>query len=395
MGPLDGIRVLDIGNLLAGPWTGTFLADLGADVIKVEHPEIVDPVRNFGARAEGKGLYWKSAGRNKRCITLKLSTPRGREILLELVKTADVVIENYRAGTMEKWGIAFEDLEQVNPNLVMVRTSGFGQQGPYSGFPGFGTLAEAMSGFANITGENDGPPQLPQLPLADGIAALFGTIGALAGLLNVKNGGGGQWIDNALYEGLMRLTENMAMEAWYTGVPRERLGNRIADTTPRGAYETSEPGKWVALSGSNPATARRIFEAIGRADMNEDPRFMENQSRIKHADLIDEALQDWIGQHTRDEVLATFRAADAPISPIYTHAELLEDPHFVARETHVMIPDADLGEVKVQNVMPRFSKTPGEIRFAGPDHGFHNAEVFGEIGLSASDLDELKQEGII
>lgn len=395
MGPLDGIRVLDIGNLLAGPWTGTFLADLGADVIKIEHPEIVDPVRNFGARAEGKGLYWKSAGRNKRCITLKLSTPRGREILLELVKTADVVIENYRAGTMEKWGIAFDDLEKVNPNLVMVRTSGFGQQGPYSGFPGFGTLAEAMSGFANITGENDGPPQLPQLPLADGIAALFGTIGALAGLMHVKNGGGGQWIDNALYEGLMRLTENMAMEAWYTGVPRERLGNRIADTTPRGAYETSEPGKWVALSGSNPATARRIFEAIGRADMNEDPRFMDNQSRIKHADLIDEALQDWIGQHTRDEVLATFRAADAPISPIYTHAELLEDPHFVARDTHVMIDDADLGEVKVQNVMPRFSKTPGEIRFSGPDHGAHNLDVFAEIGLTQKDLDELKQEGVI
>lgn len=395
MGPLDGIRVLDIGNLLAGPWTGTFLADLGADVIKIEHPEIVDPVRNFGARAEGKGLYWKSAGRNKRCITLKLSTPRGREILLELVKTADVVIENYRAGTMEKWGIAFEDLEKVNPNLVMVRTSGFGQQGPYAGFPGFGTLAEAMSGFANITGENDGPPQLPQLPLADGIAALFGTIGALAGLMHVKNGGGGQWIDNALYEGLMRLTENMAMEAWYTGVPRERLGNRIADTTPRGAYETSEPGKWVALSGSNPATARRIFEAIGRADMNDDPRFMDNQSRIKHADLIDEALQDWIGQHTRDEVLATFREADAPISPIYTHAELLEDPHFVARDTHVMIDDADLGEVKVQNVMPRFSKTPGEIRFSGPDHGAHNLDVFAEIGLTQKDLDELKQEGVI
>jgi len=395
MGPLDGIRVLDIGNLLAGPWTGTFLGDLGADVIKIEHPEIVDPVRNFGTRAEGKGLFWKSAARNKRCITLKLSTPRGREILLELVKTADVVIENYRAGTMEKWGIAFEDLEKVNPNLVMVRTSGFGQQGPYASNPGFGTLAEAMSGFANVTGEHDGPPQLPQMALADGIAALFGTIGALAGLLNVKNGGSGQWIDNALYEGLSRITENMAMEAWYTGTARGRLGNRIADTTPRGAYESSEPGKWVALSGSNPATARRIFEAIGRADMNEDPRFMDNQSRIKHADLIDEALQGWISQHTRDEVLDTFRTADAPIAPIYTHAELLEDPHFVAREMHVMIPDDDLGEVKVQNVMPRFSKTPGAIRFAGPDHGAHNAEVYGEIGLSATDLDSLTQEGII
>jgi len=233
------------------------------------------------------------------------------------------------------------------------------------------------------------------MALADGIAALFGTIGALAGLLKVKNGGGGQWIDNALYEGLTRITENMAMEAWYTGVPRERLGNRIADTTPRGAYESSEPGKWVALSGSNPATARRIFEAIGRADMNDDPRFMDNQSRIKHADLIDEALADWIGRHTRDEVLDTFRKADAPIAPIYTHSELLEDPHFVARETHVMIPDDDLGEVKVQNVMPRFSKTPGEIRFAGPDQGAHNAEVFAEIGLSAKDLEELTQEGII
>jgi crotonobetainyl-CoA:carnitine CoA-transferase CaiB-like acyl-CoA transferase len=278
-----------------------------------------------------------------------------------------------------------------------VRTSGFGQEGPYSVYPGFGTLAESMSGFAHVTGEADGPPELPQFPLADGMAAMVGTIGALAGVFNVNKGNGsGQWIDNSLYEPLMRLMELTAMEYAHLGTVRERSGNRIKDTVPRGAFETAEKGRWVALSGSNPATAARIFRAIEREDMLADPRLQDNQGRARHADLVDEALAEWIGRHTVAEVLDRFRRADAPIAPIYDISQIFEDEHFHARQSHVKVPDDDLGEVTMQAVMPRFSETPGAIRFTGPEKGAHNQDVFvDELGLTEGEIAELREQGII
>lgn len=397
MGPLEGLRLLDVGNLAAGPWTGTFLADLGADVIKVEHPEHGDAARWFGPRADGQSLFWKTMARNKRCITLNLSRPKGQELLKRLVADSDVLVENYRAGTLDRWNLGWDVLKEVNPGLVMVRTSGFGQDGPYSGYPGFGTLAESMSGFAHVTGEPDGPPQLPQFPLADGLAALVGAIGALAGVYHRAVGGGsGQWIDNTLYEPLMRLMELMAVEYAQLGIVRQRTGNRIKDTVPRGAYETVEPGRWVALSGSNPATASRIFRAIEREDLLDDPRLADNQGRIQHADLVDAALAEWIGKHTVDEVLARFREADAPVAPIYDMAGIFSDPHFQQRRSHITVPDDDLGEITVQNVMPRFSETPGGVRFTGPDKGAHNEEIFVDrLGLSREELDALRAEGVL
>jgi formyl-CoA transferase len=335
--------------------------------------------------------------RNKKCITLNLGHDRGRDLLKRLAADSDVLVENYRAGTLDRWGLGWNALKEVNPRLVMVRTSGFGQDGPYSSYPGFGTLAESMSGFANITGEEDGPPQLPQFPLADGMAAMVGTIGALAGIYRVKaEGGSGQWIDNSLYEPIMRLMELSAMEYAHLGTVRKRSGNRIKDTVPRGAYKTAEEGRWVALSGSNPATARRILQAIEREDLVNDPRLADNQGRAQHADLVDEALATWIGAHTVAEVLDRFRQADAPIAPIYDIAGVMQDEHFRARQTHVRVPDDELGEVTMQTVMPRFSETPGEIRFAGPNMGAHNDEVYlGRLGLSQTEVDELKAQGTI
>lgn len=395
-GPLEGVRVLDVGNLIAGPLVATLLGDLGADVIKVEHPVHGDPLRMFGRIVDGHSLYWKSAGRNKRCITLDLSKPGGQRTLKKLVGVSDILTENFRAGTLERWGLGWDDLKEHNPDLIMVRTSGFGQSGPYSDRPGFGTIAESMSGFAFMTGEPDGPPQLPQMPLADGIAAITGAFGAAAALNRVRNGGGGQWIDNTLYEPLMRIMELINLEYAQTGTVRTRTGSRMGDVVPRGAYESSEPERWVALSGSTPATAKRIFTAIGRTDLLDDPRLQTNEDRIRNRDIIDDALSEWIGQHTQAEVLATFREADAPIGAIYNAADILADEHVRARETFVDVDDPDLSSMKLQGVMPRLSESPGSIRHTGRAKGADNDDVFrGLLDLDDDDLAELADEGAI
>lgn len=396
-GPLKGLRVIDLGLLIAGPATAAYLADLGADVIKVEHPKHGDPSRSWGVHHQGQSITWKIVGRNKRCITLDLSQPQGQNLLLQLVAEADVLIENFRAGTLERWNLGWETIQQANPNLVMVRTSGFGQSGPYSTYPGFGTLAEAMSGYANMTGEPESPPQLPQFALADNVASLTAVIAALAGVYHRKvNGGGGQWVDNTLYEPLMRLLEGTISEYALTGTVRKRTGNRMPDVAPRGAYETSEPDKWVALSGSNPATARRIFEAIGREDLAQDERLASNEGRRQHADEIDEAIQSWIGSHTVAEVLKTFRAADAPIAPIYDSAGIMEDPHFRFRNTHMEIPDKDFGTMTVQAPSLRFSETPAQIVHTGANLGEHNDEIYRKLlNLDSETILDLQRKGVI
>lgn len=395
-GPLEGMRVLDVGLLAAGPWAATYLADLGADVIKLEHPVHGDPSRVYGVEAGGRNIFWKNLGRNKRCITLDMSKPEGQALLLRLVAEADVLIENFRAGTLDRWNLGWDRLRQANPNLVMVRTSGFGQEGPYSTLPGFGTLAESMSGYAYLTGEPDGPPQLPQFPLADGLAAVMGALAALAGAYRVAVGGTGQWVDNTLYEPLMRLLEQTAAEYSASGNVRRRSGNRLADVSPRGAYETSEPDRWVAISGSTPPTARRILLAIERDDLADDPRLATNAGRLAHADLIDAALRDWIGRHTLAEALRRFRDRDAPIAPIYNAADIVADPHFRHRKSLVEVPDEDFGTLTMQAVIPRFSDTPGRIRFAGRKLGEDNAEVYGGLlGLTVDEMDALRSKKVI
>lgn len=397
MGPLQGVRILDVGTLFAGPLSATLLADLGAEVIKVEHPRKGDTARMFGPQKDGKGVYWKSLARNKRCVTLDLSQPGGQRLFLDLAREVDVIIENFRPGTLERWNVGWDAIEAVNPGLVLLRTSAFGPGGPYSGFPGYGTLAEAMSGFAHVTGDPDGPPTLPQMPMADGVAGLFGALGIISALYHRDvHGGSGQWIDNTIYEPIMRLMELMLCEYDQLGTVRQRQGNLIPDSSPRGAYETCEAGRWVALSGSSNETALRIFEAVEREDLRTDPVLATNDGRVASADRINTAVADWIGRHTVEEVLERFRAFDAPVAPVYDAAGIFTDPHFRARRTLVEVPDEDFGTVTVPNVVPRLSATPGEIRFTGPSRGAHNADVYGSLlGLDDEDLARLRSEGVI
>jgi crotonobetainyl-CoA:carnitine CoA-transferase CaiB-like acyl-CoA transferase len=396
-GPLAGVRILDLGTMFAGPLSATLLGDFGADVIKVEHPHKRDPARSFGPQKDGKSVYWKSLARNKRCITLNLSRPRGAELLLALAEHVDVIIESFRPGTLERWGLGWDELERVNPQLVLLRTSAFGPEGPYSAFAGYGTLAEAMSGFAHATGDPDGPPTLPQFPLADGIAGVFGALGIVAALYRRQvSSGPGQWIDNTIYEPIMRLIELGLSEYDQLGTIRGRHGNHTADSCPRGAYETAEPGRWVALSGSSTETAQRVFRAIGRDDMVDDPALATNPGRVANAERVNAAVAEWIGRHTLDEVLDRFRSCDAPVAPIYDAAGVFADEHFHGRDTLIDVPDDDYGSVKMLNVNPRLSATPGRVRFAGPDAGTHNASVYGELlGIADEELVALAAAGVI
>ena len=396
--PLSNVRVLDIATMGAGPLAATFLADFGADVIKVEHPENGDHIRAFGMKKDGISLYWKTISRNKRAVTLNLKSAEGQEVLKELVKTADVVVENFRPGTLEKWNIGYDALAKVNPGLVMLRTTGFGQNGPYSSLPGFGTLAEAMSGFASITGTPDTPPLLPQLALADGVCGAFGAYGVMVALhaRDADPEGRGQVVDASICESMSRLLESVYLEYDQLGAVRQRHGNRLPDAAPRGAYESAEPGKYVALSGSAQPVAMRLLEVIGGPELASDPRFATNADRVANIEDLDNLIADWMKRHPRDEAIEILRANHVAAGPVYDVADLFADPHYKARQALVSVPDPDLGNLTVHNVMPRLSRTDGKVLFTGRDKGADNAEVFGdEMGLDAGRLDALRKSGAI
>ncbi len=393
---LDGLTVLDIATLAAGPWAATFLGEFGAEVIKVEQPGVGDHMRRFGPHKEGAGLMWRSISRNKKCITLNLRLPEGQQLLRRLVERADVLVENFRPGTLERWGLGYEALSAVNPRLVMLRVTGFGQEGPYSPRPGFGTLAEAMSGFAHVTGEPDGPPTLPPLALADGIAAAFGTYAVMIALYHRDHHTGlGQQIDLALYDGLMRFLEPVLLEYDQLGTVRGRTGNRVGDTAPRNAYRTSD-GRWVALSGSAQPIAERILRAVEREYLISDPRFRDNAARLRHADELDRVIGGWIGRHTLRDVLERFEACEAAIAPVYDAAQIFADPHVAARESLLRVPDPVLGTLTVCSVVPRLSATPGTVAWLGPELGAHNEEIYeGRLGLTSEELRVLRDKGVV
>ncbi|MBI2218413.1 MAG: CoA transferase [Candidatus Rokubacteria bacterium] len=393
---LEGLRVLDIATLGAGPWVATFLAEYGAAVIKVEQPKGGDNMRRFGPMKDGVGLMWRSMSRNKRCVTLDFRVPEGQDLFRRLVAGTDVIVENFRPGTLDRWKIGYADLKRINRGLVMIHVTGFGQRGPYAARPGFGTLAEAMSGFAHVTGEADGPPTLPPLALADGIAAAFGAYAVMFAVYHRDHHGGeGQEIDLALYDGLMRFLEPMLLEYDQLGTVRGRTGNRIADSSPRNAYRTSD-GRWVAMSGSAQSIAERIMRAVEREDLITDPRFKDNPSRVTHAEELDRVIADWIGRHTLDEVLKRFEACEAALGPVYDAAQIFADPHFQARRSLVKVPDPVLGALTVMNAVPRLGATPAEIEWLGPELGQHNEEVYcGRLGLSTDDLAGLRARGVV
>ncbi|MFB7416158.1 CaiB/BaiF CoA transferase family protein [Streptomyces sp. NPDC056121] len=392
--PLQGLRVLDLATLFAGPLAATMLGDFGADVIKVEHPRKPDPSRGHGPSKDGVGLWWKLLGRNKRNITLDLSTPGGREILLKLVADADVLIENFRPGTLEKWNLGWEELNAANPRLVLTRVTAFGQFGPYSRRPGFGTLAEAMSGFAALTGEPDGPPTLPPFGLADSIAALSTSYAVMAALQGRERTGRGQVVDMAIIEPM--LTVLGPQPIWYDqlGYVQPRTGNRSTNNAPRNTYRTSDD-KWVAVSTSAQSIAERVMRLVGRPELIDEPWFETGSGRAGHADELDAAVGAWISRHSRDDVLAAFEKAEAAIAPVFDIRDVMDDEQYQALDSITEVPDPELGTVRMQNVLFRLSETPGAIKWAGRPHGADTDEILTGLGLSPSEISTLREAGAL
>ncbi|MEU4654212.1 CoA transferase [Streptomyces sp. NPDC023723] len=392
--PLTGLRVLDLATLFAGPLAATMLGDFGAEVIKVEHPDRPDPSRGHGPSKDGVGLWWKLLGRNKRTITLDLSKPGGRDTLLRLAAGADVVIENFRPGTLERWGLGWAELAEVNPRLVLTRVTGFGQFGPYAHRPGFGTLAEAMSGFAAMTGEADAPPTLPPFGLADSIAALATAYAVMTALAARDRTGEGQVVDMAIIEPILTVLGPQPL--WYDqlGHVQPRTGNRSANNAPRNTYRTAD-GSWVAVSTSAQSVAERVMRLVGRPELIDEPWFATGAGRAHHADLLDQAVGDWIAGRPRAEVLAAFEAAEAAIAPVQDVRDVLADPQYQALDSVTTVDDPELGPLRMQNVLFRLSATPGAIRWAGRPHGADTDEVLSELGLTPGDLKLLREAGAV
>jgi formyl-CoA transferase len=391
---LQDIKVIDMATLFAGPMAATMLGDFGADVIKIEHPKNGDPVRTHGSSKNGVGLWWKMLARNKKSVTLYLGSPEGQEIFKKLVKDADVVIENFRPGTLEKWGLGYDELAKINPKLVLARVTGFGQIGPYATRPGFGTLAEAMSGFASITGTADGPPTLPPFGLADGISALTTAYAIMTALHAREITGKGQVIDLAIIEPILTVLGPQVIAYDQLGEIQERRGNRSSNNAPRNTYITAD-GKWVAISTSAQAIAERVMHLVGRPELIDEPWFASGAERAKHADELDEAVGGWIAQRNRDEVMAEFEAAQAAVAPIYDITDIFKDEQFAALGTIKTVQDEELGPIKFQNVLFRLSDTPGAINTAGPSLGKHTKEVLNKYGISDDQITELKTKGVV
>jgi crotonobetainyl-CoA:carnitine CoA-transferase CaiB-like acyl-CoA transferase len=392
---LDGLRVVDCGVLFAGPLVATTLGDFGAEVIKVEHPR-GDPLRRLGWQKDGVSLWWLHVNRNKRYVSLNLSKPEGAGILKELVRDADVLVESFRPGRMERWQLDYAELQRINPELIMVRTTGYGQTGPYKDRPGFGTVAEAMSGYAHTNGFPDKPPTLPSFALGDGVCALYGAVATLVALRHREaRGGDGQMIDLSLVEPLFAFLGPQALVYDQLGLVQERLGNATTWTSPRNVYLTRDE-RWVALSASSQSIAERLIRLVGRADLVAEDWFADHEGRSAHAAELDEIIGGWIAERTLADVLGSFEEAEAAAGPVYTIADIFKDPHYRARETITAVDHPRLGTVMAPNVQPRLSATPGSIRNLGGDIGEHNRSVFVEqLGHTDDDLDRWRRDGVI
>ena len=389
---LSGVRVVEAATLFAAPLAGMLLGDYGAEVIKVEHPVRADPARGHGPSKEGAGLWFKALARNKRLITLDLSKPEGARLFLKLAAEADVVLENFRPGTLERWGLGWDELSAANPRLVLARVTGFGQIGPSAARPGFGTLAEAMSGFAALNGDPDGPPMLPPLALADGVAALATAFAVMVALHARESTGRGQVVDLSLVEPLLSLL-GPQVTAWDAlGELQERTGNRSSSNAPRNVYRTAD-GFWVAVSASAQSIAERVMALVGRLDLAEQPWFSSGSGRAAHGDEIDAAVFAWIGERDRADVLAAFEAAQAAIAPVYDARDLVADPQLAALGSIATVEDEELGSLKMTNVIARLSETPGSIRWPGRRHGADTAAVLAELGVGEEELERLRADG--
>jgi len=391
--PLDGIRVIDLSRLVAGNAVSSQLADFGAEVLKIEDPIKGDPLRAW--QTNGVSVHWKLYARNKKSVALSPRDPRGKELLLDLIASSEVLIENFRPGTLEKMGLGPAVLHARNPQLVVVRVSGWGQDGPYRDRPGFGTLVESMSGYAARTGFADREPVLPPTALADMVAGLYGAFAVMVALRQVEvEGGAGQVIDLPLLDPLFSFIATEAPIYNLTGQIRPRTGSRSETTSPRNVFRTKD-GRYIGISASIQAMAERLFRAIGRADMISDPRFRTNTDRVRHAEECEAPIAEFIAARTLDENMKAFAAAEVTAAPVYDIDQFLGDPHVIEREIVVNVPDEETGSVTMHNIIPRLSDTPGRLRRPAPRLGEHTAEIFGQFGIDDATLEALAGDSVI
>lgn len=394
-GPLDGVRVLDASTILAAPLAAQILGDYGADVTKIEHPQQGDGMRGHGPSKGGIPIWWAEVGRNKRTIGLYLGEPEGAAIFKRMAETADVVIENFRPGTLERWGIGWDVLHEINPRLVLARITGWGQEGPYADRPGFGTLAEAMSGFAHLTGQPDGTPTLPAFGLADTLCGMT-AVGLIMMALYHRDarGGQGQQVDLSIIEP-MTLAAGPGPSIYdQLGIEQGRTGNRSTNNSPRNLYRCAD-GAWVAVSTSATRVAERVLRLVGHPEVVDEPWFATGQGRVEHVALLDGWVSDWIGARTASDVIESFTEAGAAVAPVYSPAEVLEDPHLNATGMITGIEDEQLGRIRMHGVLGRLSDTPGEIRFTGRRLGQDTDRCLRDLGYSDHEIERLRGSGVV
>ena len=396
-GPLAGLKVLDLSVIVAGGTASSLMADFGAEVVKVEQPGNGDPLRNWGPFFNGVSLWWKVHSRNKKSVTLNLSSTEGQSLLKRLAEQTDILIEGFRPGVMERWGLGPDALHEVNPRLVMLRYSGFGQTGPYKERPGFGTIAECMSGYVGMTGFQDTPPVLPPVPLADEVAGVFG---AMAGMMAIYHrdsagSGKGQVVDLSLFEPLFRLCIPHVTMFHLLGINRGRVGNDFPDAAPRSLYRTGDE-RWLGLSATSQRTFENLANAMGMPELIERPAFKDNAARLQNAQELNMELDGWLGQRTLQQVMEQLVPAGGVVGPVYDAAQIVGDPHYQAREDIIEIDDPELGHTRMVGVVPKFSDTPGAVEHAGPTVGEHNPLIYGAwLGLGEEDLKSMAGRGTI
>jgi crotonobetainyl-CoA:carnitine CoA-transferase CaiB-like acyl-CoA transferase len=394
-GPLSGIRVVELGTLIAAPFAARLFAEFGADVIKIEQPGSGDPLRRWRKLHQGTSLWWYLQSRNKKSIAIDLKSPDGRDVALRLAAQADVVIENFKPGSLEKLGLGWDVLSKLNPDLTLVRISGYGQTGPYRDRSGFGAIGEAMGGLRFTTGDPDSPPARVGISIGDSLASLHGVIGALMSLLRVKTGQGrGQVVDVSLYESVFNLMESLVPEYDLMGHVRTRTGGALPGISPSNTYPSSD-GRHVVVAGNSDAIFKRLMQVVGRPDLADEPALASNDGRVRSNEMLDAVIATWTSARTMDEILARLDAADVPAGRIYSVADIVDDPHYAARE--MILPTELPGDVtvKMPGITPKLSETPGEVRWSGPTLGQHTDEVLTGLGLQAGDIAQLRRSGAV
>lgn len=395
-GPLADLRVVEMGQLLAGPFCGQLLADFGAEVIKLEPPGNGDPMRQWGReKAHGKSLWWPVVARNKKSVTCNLRSAEGQELARSLIAQSDIVIENFRPGTLERWGLGFAELRELNPRLIMARVSGYGQTGPYASRAGFGSIGEAMGGIRYVTGDADSTPSRAGISLGDSLAAVFATIGILVAVHNRTTTGRGQLVDSAIYEAVLAMMESLLPEWEVGGYQRERTGSVLPNIAPSNVYPT-KGGEMVLVAANQDTVFARLATAMGRSDLIDDPRYADHASRGVNMAELDELVADWTADLGTDEVLDILHEAGVPAGRIYTARDMFDDPHFAARDAIVRVAHPDFGELPMAGVFPKLGDTPGSVRHAGPELGEHNSDIYGRVlGLSDDERMAFAERGVI